>query len=77
MERSHSVHTLNRNPLPVSTDFSVESQPNLKRPAEPAPYPYAKQPRIDTPAQGYAYAYPQQTQQTAEYYQQTQQPWLS
>lgn len=82
MERSHSIHMLNRNPLPVSTDFPLESQPILKRPAEdPATYPYAKQPRFETPVQGYGYAYPQQQQAQptagADYYQQAQQPWQS
>jgi hypothetical protein len=82
LERSNSIYTLNRNPSSISTDFPPENQANSKRPAEDAAgYPYAKQPRFDTPAQGYGYAYPQQTQPNVgtEYYQQQtqQQPWQS
>lgn len=83
MERSNSIHALNRNPLNVSTDFTSENQVNLKRPAEDtAGYSYVKQPRFDMPTQGYGYTYPQQTQPNVgvDYYQQTQQqqqPWQS
>lgn len=72
MERGKSIQMLNRNPVKASTSFDVES-PNLKRPAEAdaSAYPYAKQARVETPAQqpqqqqAYGYAYPQgQTQQS-------------
>lgn len=71
LERGKSIHTLNRNPSYVSTDFSTETT-NLKRSAEDASYPYAKQARFEAPAQQqqpYGYAYPQQgqTQQQQPY----------
>lgn len=86
LERGNSVAALNRNPLTVSTEFSVDSASStannvgLKRPAtEDGAYAFTKQARFDGAAQPRqpAYgAYPQQQPYgSGEYYsQQPQQP---
>lgn len=93
LERGSSIVALNRNPLPVSTEFRIDytsnttSNAGLKRPAtEDGTYGFTKQARFDGPAQPQqqqAYgAYPQQQPYgSGDYYgqqsHQQQQPWQS